>query len=78
MVKQFEIKLSARRRGYHLVTDEIESQLPKLITSGIAVLFLEQTSGALTINENADPDVRDDFEYSMINVQCSVFNGKTI
>lgn len=65
MVKQFEITLPPHRRGYHLVTDEIESRIPKLISNGIANLFLKHTSAALTINENADPDVRVDFESFM-------------
>jgi secondary thiamine-phosphate synthase enzyme len=65
MIKQFEITLPAHRRGYHLVTSEIESRMPKLITSGIANFLLMHTSAALTLNENADPDVRDDFESFM-------------
>lgn len=65
MIKQFEITLSAHRRGYHLVTHEIESRMPELISNGLANFFLQHTSAALTLNENADPDVRVDFESFM-------------
>jgi len=61
---QKEIKLKARSRGFHLVTDEIESQLEELkeINSGILNVFIKHTSAGITINENADPTVREDFE----------------
>jgi secondary thiamine-phosphate synthase enzyme len=61
---QKEIKLKARSRGFHLVTDEIESQLQELkeIKSGILNVFIKHTSAGITINENADPTVREDFE----------------
>lgn len=61
---QKHITLSAKPRGFHLITDEILSQLPDLsgITSGIAHIFIQHTSAGLTINENADPSVRRDFE----------------
>jgi secondary thiamine-phosphate synthase enzyme len=65
MIKQFEIILSSRKRGYHLITHEIESKLPGEIKNGIANFFLQHTSAALTLNENADPDVRVDFESFM-------------
>jgi secondary thiamine-phosphate synthase enzyme len=65
MVRQFEIKLPPYRRGYHLVTWEIESRLNITIKNGIANLLLQHTSAALTLNENADPDVRMDFESFM-------------
>lgn len=57
----FDIRLSARARGYHLVTAEIMRQLPRLPRNGILLLFIKHTSAALTLNENADPDVRRDF-----------------
>ena len=65
---QREIRLRARERGFHLVTDEIVRQLPELarFEVGLAHLFIQHTSASLTINENADPTVRQDFE--------SVFN----
>lgn len=65
MVKQFELKLAPRKRGYHLITHEIESRLSGELKNGILNLFLQHTSAALTLNENADPDVRVDFESFM-------------
>lgn len=61
---QKEISLKARSRGFHLVTNEILAQLPELrsIEIGILHLFIQHTSASLTINENADPDVRHDLE----------------
>lgn len=60
MIKQIEIPLAPRRRGFHLVTAEILSQLPELPRTGLLNLFVRHTSCALSINENADPDVRSD------------------
>jgi len=57
----YPISLSARPRGYHLITADILSQIT-LPDSGILHLFIQHTSAGLTINENADPDVRVDFE----------------
>lgn len=62
MIAQVEITLKPRRRGFHLVTDEIVSQLPTLPKTGQLNLFVKHTSCGLTINENADPDVRTDME----------------
>ena len=62
MITQVEISLKPRRRGFHLVTDEIISQLPSLPKVGLLNLFVKHTSCGLTINENADPDVRTDME----------------
>ena len=62
MVEQIEITLKSRRRGFHLVTDEIVSQLPPLPGKGLLNLFVKHTSCGLTINENDDPDVRTDME----------------
>ena len=62
MITQVEITLKPRRRGFHLVTDEIISQLPSLPKAGLLNLFVKHTSCGLTINENADPDVRADME----------------
>ena len=61
---QREITLRPRPRGFHLVTDEVEAALPELrdVRVGIAHLFIRHTSASLTLNENASPDVRDDFE----------------
>jgi secondary thiamine-phosphate synthase enzyme len=59
---QTEIRLEARPRGFHLVTREILAALPDLAgaRAGFLQLFLQHTSASLTINENADPDVRAD------------------
>lgn len=58
------IQLSPKSRGYHLVTAEIISQLQELkqIQAGLLHLFIQHTSASLTINENADPTVREDME----------------
>ena len=62
MVQQIEITLKPKYRGFHLVTSEILSQLPKLPKTGIVNIFAKHTSCGLSINENADPDVRVDME----------------
>ena len=61
---QKEIRLDARPRGFHLVTDELLHELPELrnIRIGMMNIFIMHTSASLTINENADPAVRQDFE----------------
>lgn len=61
---QKEITLRAKGRGFHLVTDEIVSQLPELdgYRVGIAHIFIKHTSASLALNENADPTVRQDME----------------
>jgi secondary thiamine-phosphate synthase enzyme len=61
---QKEISLLQKRRGYHLITDEILEAVPEIkgIKKGIAQIFIKHTSASLTINENADPTVRTDFE----------------
>jgi len=61
---QKEIQLPSKSRGFHLVTDEILSKLPELqsISIGMMNIFIKHTSASLTINENADPTVRQDFE----------------
>lgn len=56
------IYLTPRRRGFHLVTEEIIRNLPPLPSAGILHLFIKHTSAGLTINENADPDVQTDME----------------
>ena len=61
---QKQISLKPKSRGFHLVTSEIVSQFPEIseIKQGILQVFIKHTSAGLTINENADPTVRDDFE----------------
>jgi len=64
MWKQHEFKLTARRRGFTIITNEITKQLIGLekIQCGILHLFIKHSSASLTINENADPTVRTDME----------------
>jgi secondary thiamine-phosphate synthase enzyme len=61
---QREITLDGRPRGFHLVTREVERALPELgeLEVGLCHLFIQHTSASLTLNENASPDVRRDFE----------------
>lgn len=58
------IQLKKRTRGFHLITREIMQQLPELsdFNIGIMHVFIQHTSASLTLNENADPSVRQDFE----------------
>ena len=60
MVFQKEIILNPRKRGFHLITKNIIDKIPKI--TGIVHVFIKHTSASLTINENADPSVRVDFE----------------
>ncbi len=61
---QKEIKLTPFQRGFHLITQAIISKLPEIknIKIGQLQVFIKHTSASLTINENADPTVREDFE----------------
>ncbi|ORE10588.1 hypothetical protein BCV72DRAFT_312991 [Rhizopus microsporus var. microsporus] len=64
---QREIRLNPRRRGCHLVHNEIVNQIPELrsFKVGMANVFLQHTSASLMINENADPDVQKDMEMGL-------------
>ena len=64
IIVQKEIRLRARSRGFHLITSEIISQIPELMTiqHGELHVFIKHTSASLTLNENVDPTVRQDFE----------------
>ena len=61
---QKEISLNPRPRGFHLITDEILQNIQEIgdISIGTMEIFIKHTSASLTINEDADPTVRDDFE----------------
>lgn len=61
---QREIQLKPKVRGFHLITDEMLRELPELrnVRIGLMNVFILHTSASLTINENADPTVRQDFE----------------
>lgn len=61
MAVTFDIRLPHYNRGFHLITHDILSQLPELPEFGVLIVFIKHTSAALTINENADPDVLADF-----------------
>lgn len=58
------MKLQPYPRGFHLISSQVEHQLPELahVKAGMLQVFIKHTSASLTINENADPTVREDFE----------------
>ena len=62
MVQHYNITLPSHSRGFHIITDQVLTALPKLPDTGYLQLYIQHTSAGLTINENADPDVRVDFE----------------
>ncbi len=61
---QSSLQLPPKKRGFHLITGEVLQALPQLreLKTGICQVFIQHTSASLTINENADPTVREDFE----------------
>ncbi|MDR1003596.1 MAG: secondary thiamine-phosphate synthase enzyme YjbQ [Prevotellaceae bacterium] len=61
MTTTIDIQLPYYKRGFHLITRDVTGQLPPLPANGILTLFIRHTSAAITLNENADPDVRQDF-----------------
>lgn len=63
-IYQQAISLQEKGRGFHLITNEVLRALPQLpdIQTGLCQVFIQHTSASLTINENADPTVRQDFE----------------
>ncbi len=63
-IYQQALHLKERRRGFHIITAEVLQALPQIseIKTGICQVFIQHTSASLTINENADPTVRKDFE----------------
>jgi secondary thiamine-phosphate synthase enzyme len=64
---QRQIALEARRRGFHLITDELLAAMPEIaaLRVGLLHVYIMHTSASLTINENADPDVLRDMEASL-------------
>ncbi len=62
MIYQKEIYLPSYQRGYHLITSIIKKNLENLPRTGLLNIFIKHTSAGITINENADPTVRQDFE----------------
>jgi len=65
MIQQLEITLPSFKRGYHLITNYIIQQLPALPEKGLLNILIQHTSAAISLNENADPSVRVDFESFM-------------
>ena len=61
-IRQTEVRLAPRPRGFHLVTREVMAQLPPLPRCGLVHLFVKHTSCGICLGENADPDVRRDME----------------
>jgi secondary thiamine-phosphate synthase enzyme len=63
-IYQQTIILPQKRRGFHLVTNEVINAVPQigLMNTGMCQVFIQHTSASLTVNENADPTVRQDFE----------------
>jgi len=61
---QQQLQLRERKRGFHLITAEVLQAIPQIkqVTTGMCQVFIQHTSASLTINENADPTVRKDFE----------------
>ena len=62
MIEQQLIHLKPFPRGFHIITQEVMSKLPSLPSKGLLNIFIQHTSAAITVNENADPSVRVDFE----------------
>jgi secondary thiamine-phosphate synthase enzyme len=64
MWTQKEITLQPKPRGFHIITHDIEDQIPEIenVKIGIANIFIKHTSASLTLNENVSPDVRSDME----------------
>lgn len=62
MIQQTEISLPAFPRGFHLIDSYVVNAIDNLPQTGMLYIFIKHTSAAITINENADPTVRMDFE----------------
>lgn len=65
MIEQYQICLPEMPRGFHLITDFVLDVIKKLPDKGLLHVFIKHTSAGLTINENADPTVRMDFESAL-------------
>ncbi|MGQ8364715.1 secondary thiamine-phosphate synthase enzyme YjbQ [Glaciecola sp. 1036] len=62
MIKHYGLTLPAYKRGFHIITDKVMNAIDELPENGLLHVFIQHTSASLTINENADPSVRRDFE----------------
>ena len=69
-MQQVSFSLQSHKRGFHLITNEILSHLPLLPEYGLLHLFIQHTSAALSLNENADPDVQRDLALSFDHLVC--------
>jgi len=67
---QRELTIPARRRGFHLITNDVVDQIPEMseLACGLLHVFLKHTSASLCINENADPDVQTDLEMAISRI----------
>ena len=65
MISQAEISVNVGARGYHLITQQIIENMPSMPEQGLLHVFIKHTSAGLTLNEDADPSVRVDFEKFM-------------
>jgi len=65
MIQQYQLSLKPRPRGFHLITREVEAAVEEWPETGLLNILLQHTSAGLSLNENADHSVRDDFESFM-------------
>lgn len=68
MISQYEFRLPAYPRGFHIISSEVLKHIETLPQVGLLHLFIKHTSAGLTINENADPTVLQDFESSFNHI----------
>ena len=68
MVNQVSFSLPQKPRGFHIITKEVLNEIGNLPETGVLTLFIKHTSAGLTINENADPTVLQDFESSFNHI----------
>lgn len=64
MIDQYHLRLPAYSRGFHIITREVEQAIAEWPDQGLLHVFIQHTSAGLSINENADPTVLEDFESS--------------
>ncbi len=62
MIEQYTLSLPSHSRGFHLITNHIRQAIKEMPEKGLATIFIKHTSAGLTVNENADPSVRVDYE----------------
>ncbi len=77
MIEQKEIILHGYRRGYHLITSQIVSNLGELPDKGLLNVHVKHTSAGITLNENADPSVRNDFSTFFDDIVPENYRGFT-